>query len=67
MMEELYVIKCGKGYVRFNLDGTMIACRYSNAITPAKHLRKLPFNVALAEASGIIKVEEVKNNIFQRN
>lgn len=57
--EKLYVIKCGKGYVRFNLDGSMIGCKYSSSITTEKHLKKLPFNVPLAVASEIIKIEKV--------
>lgn len=57
--EHLYVIKCGKGYVRFNLDGSMIGCKHKSSITTEGHLRKLPFNVELAVASGIIKVEKV--------
>lgn len=60
MEEKLYIIKCGKGYVRFNLDGSMINCKHASSVTTYKHLRRLPFNVALAEASGIIKIEEVK-------
>lgn len=58
--EKQYVIRCGKGYVRFNLDGSMINCRYSTSKTTEKHLRKLPFNIELAVASGIIIIEEVK-------
>lgn len=57
--EKLYVIRCGKGYVRFNLDGSMIGCKHKSSITTKKHLERLPFNLALAVASGIIKIEEV--------
>lgn len=55
--EELYVIKCGKTYVRFNLDGLMIGCKRSNSVVNMNYLRKLPFNLSLAIASGIIKIE----------
>lgn len=58
--EKYYVIKCGKGYVRFNRDGSMISCGYSNAVTTAEYLQNLPFNVSLAVASGIILIEEAK-------
>lgn len=58
-MEKLYVIICGKGYVRFNLDGSMIGCRHKSSITTEGHLRKLPFNIEIAVASGIIKIEEI--------
>ncbi|WP_405169405.1 hypothetical protein [Paenibacillus sp. FSL H3-0286] len=58
-VEKLYVIICGKGYVRFNLDGSMIGCRHKSSITTEGHLRKLPFNIEIAVASGIIKIEEI--------
>lgn len=61
-MDKLYVIKCGKGYVRFNLDGSIIGCRYKNSVTTESHISRLPFNVALAVASGIIEIEEVNHN-----
>ena len=57
--ETLYVVRCGKGYVRFNLDGSMIGCKYNSSIVTKSNLDKLPFNVELAVSSGIIKVEEV--------
>ncbi|OME55499.1 hypothetical protein BSK59_13565 [Paenibacillus odorifer] len=59
--EQLYVIKCGKGYIRFNLDGSMIGCKYKSSITTESHLSKLPFNVDLAVDSGIIKIEKALN------
>ncbi|GFN32512.1 hypothetical protein [Paenibacillus xylaniclasticus] len=67
-MEKLYVIKCGDRYVRFNLDGSMIGCKYKSSITTLDYLNKLPFNAPLAEASGIIKIEEVQyQNVYGKS
>lgn len=59
--EKKYVIRCGRGYVRFNLDGSMINCKHKSSITTESHMNRLPFNLALAVESGIIEIEEVVN------
>lgn len=53
-----YTIRCGNRYVRFNLDGSIINCKYGGSVTTKEHMRKLPFDFELAVASGIIVVEE---------
>ncbi|QSF43365.1 hypothetical protein [Paenibacillus tianjinensis] len=58
--EKQYVIRCGNGYVRFNLDGSMIGCKYKSSKTTESHMKRLPFNIDLAVASGIIKIEEAE-------
>ncbi len=57
--EKLFVIKCGGKYVKFNLDGSMRGSKMYGATMTESYLRKLPFSVELAVASGIITIEEV--------
>lgn len=63
MSEELYVVICGKRYVRFNLDGSVISCRYESSLISLSRLRRLPFNIELATASGIIDIVKVNKPI----
>lgn len=63
--EKLFVIKCGGKYVKFNLDGSMRGSKMYGATVTERYLRKLPFNIELAIASGIITIEEVSANLFK--
>lgn len=60
MEEKLYRLKCGKNYVRFNLDGTIKGSQRDKAVITERTLKKYPFDVDKAVESGIISLEIVK-------
>lgn len=63
--ENLYRIKCGDRYVRFNLDGTVRGSQRDKAVISEKTLKKYPFDIEKAIESGIISLELVKEEFVR--
>lgn len=56
--EKMFRIKCGSGYVKFKLDGSVRGSKPEAAWETESYIKKYPFDIQKAIESGIITLEE---------